>query len=303
VILAVIAAASLQLGIGPTPAPSPAPNEVVLASQRVVVPMTYTRKRILIQAMINGAGPFTLSLNTNARLQIAPEALTEAKVSLVDPPTSTPAAAPTPVSAVTPPPPPKIGVIPVMDIEGVELKNIPVVANYRRGGGIDGTIGYPLFARLRSRIDVRAATITFSDPANDTMPLSGTVMPMEIKRSQTPAVNGVVDGLAGVFMFDTTSSAGLLLTSPFVSSHNLYTRTTGSAAEDSTGNARFLESRPLALMLGPLAFGPVPTELSTSNSGIGSDPYSAGTVGMGILEKWIVTFDFPNGQVALEKYP
>ena len=127
-ILAVIAAASLQLGIGPTPAPSPAPNEVVLASQRVVVPMTYTRKRILIQAMINGAGPFTLSLNTNARLQIAPEALTEAKVSLVDPPTSTPAAAPTPVSAVTPPPPPKIGVIPVMDIEGVELKNIPVVA-------------------------------------------------------------------------------------------------------------------------------------------------------------------------------
>jgi len=209
---------------------------------------------------------------------------------------------PTPVPAVTPPPP-KVGVIPVMDIEGVELKNIPVVANYRRGGGIDGTIGYPLFARLRSRIDVRAATITFTDPANDVMPLSGTVMPMEIKRAQTPAVNGVVDGLAGVFMFDTTSSAGLLLSSPFVSSHNLYTRTTGSAADDSTGNARFLESRPLALMLGPLAFGPVPTELSTSNSGIGSDPYSAGTVGMRILEKYIVTFDFPNGQIALEKYP
>jgi hypothetical protein len=300
VILAVVAAAALQLGIGPTPAPTPAPGEVVLASPRVVVPMTYTRKRIVIQATINGAGPFSLLLNSSARLALSPEALAAARIPLVDQPMPTPSATTTP--AVTPAPLPKIAVVPLMDIEGVQLKNITAVANWKHGA-LDGTIGYPLFARLRSRIDVRAATITFSDPANDTAPLTGSVLPMEIKRAQMPAVEGVVDGIAGVFILDTTSSSSLILTSPFVTSHTLYTRTTGSAATDNPGDTRFLESRPLPLMLGSMALGPVPTQLSTANTGIWSDPYAAGLIGMSLLERYIVTLDFPNGQIAFEKYP
>ena len=300
--LAVVVAAALQLGIGPTPAPTPAPSEVVLASPRVVVPLTYARKRITIQATINGAGPFTLLLNTNARLSLSPEALAAAHVAVLDQPMPTPGPVLTSASAVTPNPPPKIALVPEIAIAGVELKNVTAVANFRRGA-VDGTIGYPLFARLRSRIDVRAATIVFTDPENDRTALAGTVIAMEIKRSQTPAVDGVVDGIAGVFLFDTATPSGLVLTSPFVNSHNLYTRATGSAAEENPGDTRFLAARPLNLNLGTLACGLVPTKLSTANAGIGSDPYSAGTLGMTILEKYIVTFDFPNGQVALEKYP
>ena len=303
-ILAVVAAAALQLGIGPTPAPTPAPGEVVLASRRVVVPMTYARKRIVIQATINGAGPFSLLLNSNARLTLSPEALAAAKIALVDQPSPTPlpSAAATPTPAVTPTPLPKIGVVSVLDIEGVELKNVTAIANWRHGA-LDGAIGYPLLARLRSRIDVRAATITFSDPANDTAPLIGSVLPMEIKRAQMPAVEGVVDGIAGVFILDTTSSSSLILTSPFVTSHTLYTRTTGSAVSDSPGDTRFLESRPLPLTLGSMALGPVPTQLSTAKTGIWSDPYAAELIGMSLLERYIVTLDFPNGQIAFEKYP
>ena len=299
-ILAIVAAAALQLGIGPTPAPTPAPGEVVLASPRVVVPMTYARKRIVIQATINGAGPFSLLLNSSARLALSPEALAAAKIPLVDQPQ--PSATTAPTRAVTPAPLPKIAVVPLLDIEGVQLRNVTAVANWKHGL-LDGTIGYPLFARLRSRIDVRAATITFSDPANDTAALTGSVLPMEIKRAQMPAVEGVVDGIAGVFMLDTTSSSSLILTSPFVTSHTLYTRTTGSAASDSPGDTRFLESRPLSLSLGSMALGPVPTQLSTANTGIWSDPYAAGLIGMSLLERYIVTLDFPNGQIAFEKYP
>ncbi len=299
-ILAVVAAAALQLGIGPTPAPTPAPGEVVLASPRVVVPMTYSRKRIVIQATINGAGPFSLMLSSNARLQLSPEALAEAKIPLVDQPPPPPSAAAT--SALSGTPQPKIAVVPLMDIEGVQLKNLTAVANWKHGS-LDGAIGYPLFARLRSRIDVRAATITFSDPVTDTVPLAGSVLPLEIKRGQVPAVEGVVDGIAGVFMLDTNTTSSLILTSPFVSSHTLYTRTTGSAATDNPGDTRFLESRPLALTLGSMALGPVPTQLSTANTGIWSDPYAAGLIGMSLLERYIVTLDYPGGQIAFEKYP
>lgn len=303
-ILSVVAAAALQLGIGPTPAPTPAPHEVVLASPRVVVPMTYARKRIVIQATINGAGPFSLLLNSSARLALSPEALAAANIPLVDQPTPTPlpSATTTPTPAVTPAPLPKIAVVPLMDIEGVQLKNITAVANWKHGS-LDGTIGYPLFARLRSRIDVRAATITFSDPENDTVPLAGSVLPLEIKRGQMPAVEGTVDGIAGVFMLDTNMASSLILTSPFVTSHTLYTRTTGSAAADNPGDTRFLESRPLPLTLGSMGLGPVPTQLSTANTGIWSDPYAAGLIGMSLLERYIVTLDFPNGQIAFEKYP
>ena len=301
-ILAVVAAAALQLGIGPTPAPTPAPSEVVLASPRVVVPITYARKRIVIQATINGAGPFSLLLNSSARLALSPEALAAAKIPLVDQPTPTPLPSVTTTPTTTPAPLSKIAVVPLMDIEGVQLKNITALANWKHGS-LDGTIGYPLFARLRSRIDVRAATITFSDPENDTGPLAGSVLPLEIKRGQMPAVEGTVDGIAGVFMLDTNTASSLILTSPFVTSHTLYTRTTGGAATDNPGDTRFLESRPLPLMLGSMTLGSVPTQLSTANTGIWSDPYAAGLIGMSLLERYIVTLDFPNGQIAFEKYP
>ena len=159
----------------------------------------------------------------------------------------------------------------------------------------DGLVGYEFAKRAVLTIDYAKRTMTFTKP-KAFHPPAGVESIAFTFSSHTPMVPGTIDGITGQFELDTGSRGALTLMTPFVKAHGLIARDhatiRGTTGYGVGGPATALIGRAGRLTLGPVAVDAPVVEISTNQSGGGSETHTAGNIGGDILKRFTVTLDY-----------
>ena len=275
----------------------------ILGKAASVVPFQLLSNSIVIHVRLNGHGPFALMLDSGAVNFISPAVAREL---------SLPVEREDLASGIGD----RVIGSDAVRIESVQIGK--VVLHHQRFHVVDlpyglvhafserliGGMGYELFRRLAVRIDFDNSQLVFYDGRTFRYRGKGTAVPFSIAQRQ-PVVEGGVDGVPGSFQIDTGAENVLSLNSPFVRQNNLVDKyaahVQGFAGEGIGGreNAYFVRVR--RFEIGEMHVDSVVTELSQDSGGVAADPYLSGIVGMGILKRFNITFDYLHATLYLEK--
>jgi hypothetical protein len=166
---------------------------------------------------------------------------------------------------------------------------------------IDGILGYPFFASATVRIDYAKSTMTFGPPGS--LPPSGARLDLELDRALPEAtlrLNGDVDGQ---FVVDTGDAAEMLLYRPFIDRYPGVVPYSDSTRRSyglggPTSSYRTSLDR---LDIGGSALYHTEVDVMQATSGAFADRFTAGNIGLGLLKKFVVTFDESAGALYLER--
>jgi len=173
------------------------------------------------------------------------------------------------------------------------------------GAPFHGILGYELFKRFVVRIDYRARTLTLSDARRGVAVDAGAVVPFVFNET-VPEVAGSIGGVAASFDVDTGSRASVGLNSPFVQRHALRARFAPSV-EAMTGwglggATRGTVARVKDLRLGSVAISDVVVDMSLQRQGVLSHAAPSGSIGSGLLKRFVVTFDYAHQRLYLLRH-
>jgi predicted aspartyl protease len=168
-------------------------------------------------------------------------------------------------------------------------------------------LGLETLQRYVVRIDFDTQRMTLTPLASFHYTGDGAIVPFVFQDNQ-PLVTGAVDGLAGTFAVDTGANNSLILMAPFANRHNLIERyratvsrsgtaigpTSGLLTRVSKVSLNGADGRPVASVDRPL------TDISTQTSGYDAHRYISGIIGVGILRRFNVTFDYARQRIILE---
>ena len=171
------------------------------------------------------------------------------------------------------------------------------------GMHIDGMVGYETVARYLTTIDYAHNTMTLSLPKAGVRP-SGVAVPFVFYQT-IPQVKAAVDGLRATVEIDTGSRSELTLMSPYVAAHGLAKKypspVQGIVGYGIGGPTTAQMTRIKTLSVGLVAVPGVVTNLSTDTKGAMADPSLSGNLGGGVLKRFVVTFDYRNQIMYLQK--
>jgi hypothetical protein len=106
-----------------------------------------------------------------------------------------------------------------------------------------------------------------------------------------------IDGVNAPFIVDTGNSGGLLLYGPFVDAHRSLAPAAGSGPSAYVGvggTDQTYSTRLDTFGLGATVLSGQSADVIVAKNGAFADRVDAGNVGLGVLRKFIVTFDFAN---------
>jgi len=174
-------------------------------------------------------------------------------------------------------------VVPLPDFDQIE------------GTQVDGVIGYETFKRFAVRLDYGNETVTFAAPGA-LAPLAGeATLPLTFY-AHLPAVDGMLDGVAGQFWLDTGNRNALTLWTPFVNANGVLDRYRCSGETTIGwgvgGATRGRVARAASLMLGVVDAGAPVLTLPLDSDGPTATRNVAGNVGGDVLRRFVVTFDY-----------
>lgn len=172
------------------------------------------------------------------------------------------------------------------------------------GTPIDGLLGHELFQRLVIEIDYAGGQATFASPRVFRAPGDAQPLPLRF-HAHFPAVHATLDGVDGEFWLDTGNRNAVTLYKPFADAHpqivgdSLGDETTigygiGGAVRGRVGQAR-------ALQLGALTVERPTLTLPSRNDGVTATRKVAGNIGGALLREFVVTFDYPQARVFLQR--
>src|SRR5258708_1856170 len=196
-----------------------------------------------------------------------------------------------------------------LDVGGLVLKN-QLFATFDLSDGIRfedlptlGLVGYELAKQAVVVLDYDKKEITFIRPAAFRPPKGAESLPLKF-RGHIPLVEAALDGVTGEFQLDTGARPSLTLTRSFADAHGLvekyHARREAVGGPGLGGQSRGLLARPEELDLGRLAVhGPVAL-ISSSWRRNTAMSRIAGNIGGGLLKRFLVTLDYPQGMLYLQ---
>jgi predicted aspartyl protease len=166
-----------------------------------------------------------------------------------------------------------------------------------------GLIGYEVFKRFVVTVDYEHRRLTLTLPSAFSYQGTRTVVPFRFN-NHIPQVEGEIDGIPGRFDIDTGSRSSLTILAPFAEKHNLKEKY-GAKIEAVTGwgvggPARGWIVRTHVLKLGGVTVEGAVADLSVQKSGAFVDPYVAGNVGAGVLQRFNIVFDYGGQRLIFE---
>jgi PDZ domain-containing protein len=197
----------------------------------------------------------------------------------------------------------------LLDVGGLVLKN-QLFATFDLSDGIRfedlptlGLVGYELAKQAVVVLDYDKNEITFIRPSAFRPPKGAESLPLKF-RAHIPLVEAVLDGVTGEFQLDTGARRSLTLTRSFADTHGLvekyHARREAVGGPGLGGQSRGLLARPGELDLGRLAVqGPVAL-ISSSWRRNTAMSRTAGNIGSGLLKRFHVTLDYPQGTLYLQ---
>lgn len=192
-----------------------------------------------------------------------------------------------------------------LHIGGATIRN-SIVATLDLGASthgafrIDGILGYPFFASAVVRIDFAGKLMSFGPPGS--LASEGDYIDVDLDRGLSEAMLSV-DGVRAPFMIDTGNAADVLLYGPFVASHPGIVPTTlaDMRSYGLGGSTDSYRSLLRELVLGTTTLRNVDVGVMLATQGAFADRFDAGNIGLGVLRDFIVTFDYPNEALYIEK--
>jgi hypothetical protein len=196
-----------------------------------------------------------------------------------------------------------------LDVGGLILKN-QLFATLDLSVGIRfedlptlGLVGYELARTAVVVLDYDRNEITFIRPTAFRPPQDAESLPLKF-RGHIPAIEAVLDGVTGDFQLDTGARQSLTITRSFADAHGLVekyqARREAVGGYGLGGESRGLLARPGELDLGRLAVqGPVALISSSWRRNIATSKI-AGNIGGGLLKRFRVTLDYPQGTLYLQ---
>jgi hypothetical protein len=169
---------------------------------------------------------------------------------------------------------------------------------------IDGILGYPFFASSLVQLDFAHHLMRFGPPGSFVP--AGDRITLDTDREIPEAVfrmNGTVDA---PFIVDTGNSSGVLIYAPFLTGHQGLAPAGGSGPGSYIGvggTDQSYSTRFDTFGLGATTLSNQNADVIVAKNGAFADRVDAGNVGLGVLRKFVVTFDFANHALYLEPNP
>ena len=286
---AVIAAAFIT--IMPTAAAGSSP------SSTATVPFSYVDNRMMVRCKLDGCGPFYMIVDTGAPdITITPETARRIGVSVAANGTMTGAGngrVRTGSATITTL---SIGSISLSNFSAsvVDLSEIRTKLGFPR---LDGVIGYPIFKRFSTFVNVDAGTISFAampprtPPSATSTAFTGTL----------PTIAGSIDGISTRIIVDTGDRSSLTLFGPFARAHGFYGRypsrtniVTGYGIGGPIRGDVF--TIPSLDVLGRHLCG-IATRASRQTGGVFTSADQGGSVGTGILKRFNIVCDYADKRI------
>lgn len=252
---------------------------------------------IVINAAINGKGPFRFLLDTGASHHVMTPELAQSLGLKVEGNGVVDAGGQAKVNA---------GLVQVAEVrvgdftlERQSFFVTPFPALYP----FQGFLGAELFKRFVVRINFRQSLLTLTIPSTFRYQGEAITLPIKFHKGLIPEVKAEVDGTAGWFKLDTGYNGPLALFGEFIDEHNLLRK---YAPERSSSGARTLTGEvgnvPVTQIrefkLGDLRLGGVLASFFLEREG--SNSIFPGAIGTGILKQFNVIINYEKQRVILE---
>lgn len=272
-------------------------------SGEVTVPFRLLNNHVVLDAKLNGKGPFPFVLDTGGHFIVTPSAAKVLGLTSAGASVSGGSGEKMVTNGYAHVDRLDVGGVVLNDKTALTLDFSPIAVE---GIQLGGMIGLEFLERFVVRIDYGSRTITIMDPkkfGRTEQKRSGTPIPFTFYEHM-PQIQGTLDGRPARFNIDTGSRSDVTMTSPYVRQENLKAvYPYGIEATEGWGvggPARAYLVRARSMKLGPVEVpGPI-VGLSTAKKGAMADVNYDGNVGSGALKRFIVTFDYPRRTMFLK---
>lgn len=270
---------------------------VTAGSNAVSVPLDDVGGILIVEAKVNGKGPFHFLLDTGAGITIVTPQLAQ-RLGL---------GSQSSVTAQGPGGSAAAGMLQLQSVtvgrasrDGVAaaVVDLPAGLTYQgRYGSIDGIIGYSFLKDYAVTIDVKDRRAIFAAHAGQDR--SARTIPMSIE-SSIPVVDVLIDGTRARAKIDSGNNANASITASFAQTAALphpgsHVQTTQYAGVG--GNVTASVTRMNSLTIAGFQMHGVPVTIAQAAPGPGPD--ADGNLGYAFLKRFIVTFDYPASTLSL----
>ncbi|HMF29222.1 MAG TPA: retropepsin-like aspartic protease [Candidatus Cybelea sp.] len=262
------------------------------------VPFTLFDNRMLIDAKIDGKGPFIMIVDTgSSSVVITPgvarqlEVVTHAAGSVTGAGSGSASLSETRLQRLT------IGTLPFDDLraEVIDLSPVQRAIGFPR---LDGIIGYDILRRLRVVVDMDVMRFTLSY-APVSVPKTAAPIAFTVDSNGIPQVPAAVNGVHGTFVIDTGDRSSLTLFRHFAQAHDFYRNAPVHNAITGVGIGGPIYSDVLKTtvsLFGSTIPGVV-TRASLDKGGVFALGAQDASIGTGLLKRFNIVYDYPAGNL------
>jgi predicted aspartyl protease len=259
------------------------------------------RGHIVITARINGSRPLHFIFDTGASNGIRPEIAKELGIVVAGASPLSDAGGTQMTSQIATVRRVQIGNATLKNQSFIVLKLPRSLVNTTPRYEIDGLVGSEVLDNFVVTIDYNSRQMTLADPATFRYSGGGSAVPFT--SDGTPAIDAVINGARGRFLFD-TGNPGADLSAGFIrknglgtSFHNVVSTIVGSPFTAVLSNALV---RAKAFSIGPYTLTGVPFAVTNTSHGPLADASLAGNIGGIVLSRFTTTLDYAHRVIYME---
>jgi hypothetical protein len=279
------------------------PDDFTIAGGKTVVPVDFDGD-VIVEAKLNGQGPFAFILDTGGHDILTPDAASELGLR----PVGAGASGGSGEGTL----PEQYARVDRMDIGGMTMRNqaftvIPLQFDTVERGAqpaLAGILGLELFERFAMQLDYRDRTLAFEPLSGYRHQGGGSAVPIFFGDDQ-PLLVAKIDGVSGEVGLDTGNSGTLVVQGIWADNHGLKQQMTSgfpSLGFGTGGVSPNWTSRADLDLAGHL-FPRIIAHYAEDKKGAFSSRTEAGNVGNDILASFALAFDYGHGEIWFEPVP
>lgn len=267
-----------------------------------VIPFTYGNTKLVVQARINGKGPFPFVLDTGGHAILTPQLAAALGLKTSGTGRSYGAGGGSTSTSYARVDKLQLGSAEIDDQSFLVLPLSNVMTDLGDHPPIAGILGLEVFERFAVNLDFEHRTMTLQTFSAAKPPAGARALPIRFT-DDMPLIEATLDGKAGIFGVDTGNSGPPMLFPQWAARHGLTSYymagipsiNGGQGGEFATHSARIRSLQIAGIKVPADEVG----ELTPKNAGATSNPSEAGNLGLPVWKHFMVAFDYRRGEMYL----
>ena len=271
---------------------------IAAGAQSTSVPFALVDNRMVVQATIDGQGPFSMVVDTGTTsVSVTPAVAQRLRLAARGGGAAIGAGSGSTSFSVTGLSDLALGSLHFKDLhaEVLDLSRIQRAFGFPH---LDGIIGYEVLHRLRMGVDMDRSELTFSY-APIAVPANAADLAFTVDEYGIPQVSAAVDGVHGTFVIDTGDRSSLTLFRRFAQANDFYRDPLARNVITGIGIGGPIYSdvlRTTVSLFGATIPGVV-TRATRDKGGFFATAPQDASIGVGLLKRFNMVYDYPNGKL------